>query len=235
MAQTAAQLINLACQIARVPSFTAQGGALLNIILQELCQNYDFDQARKTFTFNFNSATGQGTGPYTMPADYLRAAMDEAFYTISGVPYTMISIDLAEYDKLVLTAGFQGYPQSFATDPAQSPVALFVWPPASGSYPVTLRYYTQMADIATPETSAIVPWFPDQNYLLTRLSGELMKVADDERMKDYLGDSPTGAQGILNRYLKLANDDEGRAKQVQLDRRRFGRNGALKNTKAIGW
>lgn len=236
MTMTAAQIVSNACQVARVPGYTSQAGILLNSILSELCQNYNFEAARKLYQFTFNNGVSNGQGPYPLPADYLRAAKDEVFYSISGVPYVMISIDLAEYDRLVQTAGFSGYPNNFATDLSVSPVNLYVWPPASGGYPVNLRYYSQMPDIATPETSSAVPWFLNDNYLCTRLAGELMKLSDDERKDAYLGDGPTGAQGILLRYLKLKDDDEGRVKTVDLDRRRFGKNwSSLPNTKTVGW
>jgi hypothetical protein len=45
-----------------------------------------------------------------------------------------------------------------------------------------------------------------------------------------------GAQGILNRYLKLKDDNSNRAKTIKLDRRQFGRAyNTLPNTKLIGW
>jgi hypothetical protein len=66
---------------------------------------------------------------------------------------------------MVQQAGNQSYPYLFATDmspldadaagrrDARVPQA-YVWPPPSGAYPVTLRYFCQMPDIDTPETSA---------------------------------------------------------------------------------
>ena len=113
---------------------------------------------------------------------------------------------------------------------------LYVWPPASGSYPLTIRYQPQMPDIATPETSTDVPWFPNQKYLINRLAGELMMLTDDDRATAYLGNNPQGAEGILTKYLKMKDDGEGHAHRVQLDRRYFGsRFNKLPNTKLIGW
>lgn len=231
----AQQLVTLAAQIAKVPGFTSQGGQLLNMILFELCDNHDFDVARKTFNFSFNSVTGQNSGPYAMPTDWLRADRDDVFYTITGVKYVMIPFSYAEFNACVQQPGLAAYPENYAVD--NSPIAtqgspnMYVWPPAGGAYPVTAVYYSQMPDIATPEASVSVPWFPYQTYLLRRLTGELMKLANDSRAEKFI----TEAEDLLRAYLKNA-DDAQVVKTVTLDRRRFGLNfDKLKNTKTIGW
>ena len=150
--------------------------------------------------------------------------------------FALINVSLAEFDALVQNAGINTYPENFATDPSQTPVAMFVWPPPSGTFVPQIRYWRQMPDIATPETSSTTPWFVNQNYLITRTAGEIMKLSNDPRWQAYLGKTPDGAQGILDRYLMLQADDEGRAQTVQLDRRRFGIDfNRLPNTKTIGW
>ena len=246
MAQSAATIVSTACQIAKCPGYTTQAGNLLNVILAELCQTYDFDEAKKTYYFNFNpglvAAVGNsiyGSGPYPLPADYLRAIKGEVFWTLQGVVYDMIPCDLAEFDHMVQQAGLQSYPYIFATDTSlndnATPVA-YVYSPPSGAYPVTVRYQSQMADIASPATSATVPWFLNQSYLITRLSGELMRITGDDRMAAFLGDGPEGAQGMLNRFLKIKGDNSNRAKTISLDRRHFGRKYSnLPNTKNVGW
>lgn len=238
-----------------MPGFTAQSGQLLNVILQELCQDYDFQVARRTLYFNMDpglttvvGGLAVGSGPYSLPADYLRAQDQNAvFYMIFNVPRRLQPCDLSQFDMLVQQAGLASYPTIFASD--MSPLDSiqqgeaapgvpqgFIWPPPSGAFPTTLRYFCQMPDIATPETSATIPWFPNQNYLITRLAGELMRPADDTRMAAFLGEGPEGAQGILNRYLKLKDDSQNRAQTVKLDTARFGRGGAnLPLSKFIGW
>lgn len=236
MPLSAAQLITLATQTAKCPSFTSQAGAFLNLILSDLCQDYDFAVARGTINFNFNSSAGQNQGPYTLPADWLRANRNDVFYSIQGVQYVMIAFALAEFDACVEQPGLAAYPENYAVD--NSPIGaggaplMYVWPPAGGSYAVTARYFRQMPDIATPETSAAVPWFPNQTYLRTRLTGELMQLVNDDRAELFLKD----AQAILDRYLKL-KDDADVAKRVSLDRRFFGGNrwNLLPNTKTIGF
>lgn len=247
MALTAAQIVALANQDSSTQGYTSQAGQLLNVILQELCQNYDLDCARGTQVLNFNPGQAQnlslypnvspGGGPYALSSDFLRMVDDkDATWYNNGVPYPMIPCDLSEYDNLIQQAGQQAYPYLFATDTSQSPPNLLVWPPPNGTYQCLIRYRRQMPDISTPETSSTVPWFPNSQYLRTRLAGEMMKIADDDRWERFLGDGPSGAQGILNRYLKMQGDNNDRATEVKLDRRRFGPNfRSLKNTKTVGW
>lgn len=241
MPLSSAQLVAQACQQAMVPGFTSQGGKLLNVILSDLCQDYNFDAARKTLQFNMPTAVDAlGRSTMALPADYLRACFNECFYYINGVPYPLIPQDLDEMDMMVVTAGLSNFPVTFSTDMSTTPPTMYFWMPPSGAYVSLLRYQSQMADIVTPETSAAVPWFPNQNYLLTRLTGELCKIADDERHEALLGNdeerTPGGAGVILKRYLKLHGDNMNRAKTVKLDRRRFGSSfDRLKNTKQVGW
>ncbi len=233
----AQQIVTLAAQIAKVPGYTAQSGQKLNAILADLCQNYDLELARKTTTFPFTVSSG----PYTLPANYLRARKGMVFYTYNGIPYFMVPIDISEYDSLVQQAGFNDFPRDFTTDMAASPPAMFVWPPPSiPGIVVTVRYYAQMPDIATPESSESVPWFPNDNYLITRLAGELMQIAGDDRAEKFLGDDPNtaplGAGTLLRKYLQMQADPEGKTNTVKLDRRLFGTSfNRLSTTKIVGW
>lgn len=246
MALTAAQIVRLANQDAKTPGYTTQAGELLNVVLQELCQNYDLDLAKGTYVFNFNTSLmttaiypniQPGGGPYPLPADFLRMVDDkDNIWFLNGVPYPMIPCDLSEYDNFVQQSNLQAYPYIFATDMSQQPPNLVVWPPASGDYQCMIRYRRQMPDIVTPESSSTVPWFPNSQYLRTRLAGEMMKIADDDRYQAFLGDGPSGAQGILDRYLKMKDDSTDRAKFVTLDRRQFSTQWSrLPNTKSVGW
>lgn len=247
MPLTAQQICTKAVQIARAPGFLTQAGDYLNTVLQELCQDYDFELTRQTFNFNFNTSqlNSLGQAYQNLPANYLRVIRNECFYVISGVPYPMIHYELNEFDLLVEQAGLSNFPVFFTTDisltgvsnsPTGSggalvPVMLF-WMPPSGAYPATVRYYPQMPDIANPSTSPVVPWFPNQNYLITRVAKELMQDSDDERLTTY----EARCDMMLGKYLKMKDDKEDRVQQVQLDRRRFGRAfDRLKNTKLIGW
>lgn len=233
---TAAQIVTLSTQVAKTPGMTSQAGQLLNAILAELCQNFNFELASIAYAFSFTGISG----PYAMPADYLRMKKDTFIFTIDGVPYVLPQVDYPQYLAMVQTAGFQSYPTCFATDPSTTPTNLYVWPPPSGAYPVTMEYYRAMADIATPESSSAVPWFPNQTYLLRRLAGELMLIASDQRANGFLGDNdelyPQGAGTILRKYMRMKDDELGFVKTVSLDPRMFGSPfRGLKNTKLVGW
>jgi hypothetical protein len=244
---TSAQIVALATQIAKVPGFTAQAGQFLNQMLEELCQNHDLEIARGVTTFTFGNVTTAApngifsqSGPYTLPSDYLRSRKGMVFYIYNGTPYSMVPIDIAEYDMLVQQAGFNDFPRDFTTDMEQSPPTMYVWPPPSIVVPVTVRYFRQMPPITTPESSTVVPWFPDQTYLITELAGRLCQMADDDRWESFLSDDedrhPGGSRVQLRRYLKMKDDPEGKVNTVELDRRRFGTNwNRLPNTKIIGW
>jgi hypothetical protein len=228
---TAQQLVSLACAEAKVPSYLALAGQKLNMVLAELC-SFDLDVNRNTTNFVFD--TGLGSGPYTLPNDWLRSNRDDVFYVIDGVRYVMVPVSMSEFDALIQTAGLQSYPTNYAVD--NSPIStqgapnLYVWPPPSGAFPVTARYYRQMADIISPELSSQIPWFPNQLYLQRRLTGEMLLIANDDRAAMYLnGETGTktgtflGASAILQRYLKN-KDDSQVVRRITLDRRFFGSN-----------
>lgn len=248
----AQQICQLALQIANTPGWTTQAGQWLNAILSDLAQDYDFAVNVVTFPLTFDTSTVYqnnvaGAGPNILPTNYLRALNRENIYYINGVRYVLIIVERWEYDALVQTAGWSSYPQFAYADlnlsaPFAGQKGLMVWPPASGAFTVQIRYISQPADINNPTSSAVVPWFPNQDYLITRLAGELMKIADDERYQSFLGsdneqtDTPGSATTILRRFLKMKDDPLGRVQRVDLDRRFFGSSfRSLPNTKIIGW
>lgn len=246
MALTCARIVSLATQAAKCPGWTTQAGEMLNAILQDLAMDYDFDAARGSINIPLTSGT---KGPYALPTDYLRMRQRESrtelYYVIQGVPYFPIQCTYAEFNAFVFTTGLQNFPQYFATDmsvavPFTTGPNLYVWPPSNGAYVLLGGYQRQMPDIVTPESATTVPWFPNTNYLWTRLAGELMKIANDDRWEAFLSDNqeqhPAGAGSILRKYLEMKDDGEGMAKTVTLDRRRFNPNySRLRNTKIIGW
>lgn len=253
MALTAAQLCSLCCEDAKTPGYTRQAGLFLNLILGDLCRAWDFEVAANTFYGNFNPGLTAplgnsiyGSGPYPLPKDFLRWKDDKSFFWTlpgTGVTYPEIMCDLSEFDLMVQQAGTQSYPYMVATDlsvsdavaqqlPALSAGAFYVYAPPSGSYPYQGRYYSQMPDIQSPETSSTVPWFPHQGYLRKMLSAMLMGISDDSREHQWMND----AGEMLREYLLLKDNRSNRASTVKLDRRRFGRQyNALPNTKRVGW
>ena len=116
---TAFELVEEAVYRAKVPGYSPTFGLRnLNAILSDICQHHDFALARGVYNFNFQPelATLFGSGPYTLPLDYLRTsgssgatgASGSAWYLYptpafpSGQPIYMTPIDIAEFD---------GYPQ----------------------------------------------------------------------------------------------------------------------------
>lgn len=239
----AQQIIALSVSQAGVPGFVNQAGIMLNTILADLAQDYDFAAARGTLNFTMPTQVDSLNRNFmTFPTDYMRALPDECFYYISGVPYNLIPVDLAEFDLMVAQAGLSNFSVIFATDmstwvPFVTGPTAFFWMPSSGAYPAILRYQRLMPEIVNPQSSTTIPWFPNQNYLITRLTGELCKGWDDERAASLLGDdNPGGAGYILRHYVQMKDDMTNRAKTVKLDRRRFGGSfNNLRNTKLVGW
>jgi hypothetical protein len=169
-----------------------------------------------------------------MPADFLRAHKRGAFYMILGVPYTMIGYEQSEFDQFVQQAGLQAYPYAFYVDVSKTPMELYVWVPAAGAYPATVRYNPILPDIVAPETSTAVPWFPNSDFLIQGIAARLMQVTNDDRMASFF----QLADDTLTRYLKMKDDPESQqVKRVTLDRRMFGGSmwARLPNTKTIGW
>lgn len=247
---TASQIVAQACIDAKAPGMTSIGAIKLNAILQELCQNYDLADARTLGSYQFNvsqvGSTNVGTGPYILPSDYLRTQNGKQFYSVNFQPYEMSPIELWEYQLLTQQPGFLDFPRNFTVDMSTAPpngtgAQEFVWPPPSIGATVQFYYFRQMPDIVSPATSNVIPWFRNQKYLLTRLTGEMFQTTDDERASAFLTDkeeiNPQGAGVLLRRFLNMKDDPEGRAKTVALDRRRFGvsRWDRLPSTKTIGW
>ncbi len=226
MALQAQQIVALALSAGRGTSgYTSQAGQFLNAILSYLAQTYDFDECRKTVVL---PVTGN-TASYSLPTDYLRAR--EVFYYVSGTPFYLNQIPLEEYDQLFNGPGINNYPEQFATQVETSPPTMYFWPPPNISLSVNLRYQSQPSDILTPETSSVIPWFPNQQYLIKRLTADIAMLTDDTRHQSLLAESAA----ILDKFLMIDDDKSGYAQQVTLDRRRFRNISNLKPTKVTGF
>ena len=137
MALTADQIVTLSLESAHSPGKVDQGRALLNSVLSDACQIYDFAEARGQFFFNFNPSlrvasppgwpgTAFGSGPYPLPVDYLRLSGSSGssgsqrsfIWYLDGVPYPVIPCDLAEFDMQVQQSGLQSFVWLGATDMA---------------------------------------------------------------------------------------------------------------------
>jgi hypothetical protein len=130
---TAAAIIDRANQIAKGRGMAPQGLDGLNAILSDLCEVHDLALARGQFNFNFDPQLTSlfGSGPYSLPLDYLRTSGSSgargvtrsAWYLYpaptlpAAQPIFMTPIDLAEFD-LYAKLPSQSTPNLWCTDMA---------------------------------------------------------------------------------------------------------------------
>jgi hypothetical protein len=214
---TAAQIVTLACQIAKCPGMTQIAGQRLNEVLIDLAIDQDLELIRRTTTINIQP----GTQNYALPTNFLR--MKECFYNVEGAVFVLTEYDLSEFDALFTGPNNSAYPELYALDlPSNS---IYFYPLPLVPLSVTLRYMDSNVEILTPDTSSIVPWFEKQSYLIDQLAAKMMAMTDDARYSEFKQDSDED----LRRYLKLNNGST--LKTVGLDPRRFNMPGKLKATK----
>lgn len=226
MAFTASQIVADALAIAKCPGYTAQGGRALNYVLADLSmhRNLKVNLVTATLTVSANNV-----GPYSLESDYLRTF--ELTYTAGGVPYFLNPCTIKEFDADNIPAAGTSYPDEYATD--LSPVAtggvgqIYIYPPSNQTIAMTHRYFLKRADIATPETSSAIPWFEDQDYLLTATAMRMMRITDDARLDRFEAD----AEAMLRKHLMTEGDEQQVVKSVQLDPRRFRSGAGVKATK----
>lgn len=226
MALTAAQIVTDACMMAKCPGFVAQGGRALNLVLNDLVlhRNLKVNLVTQTLVIPANS-----NGPFNLEANYLRTY--DMSYLISGTPYFLQPASLREYDQENKQSGQSNYPYEWATD--LSPVAsgavgqIYIYPQSSGQISILHRYFLNQTDITTPETSATVPWFSDQDYLMHATALRLMRITDDSRYDRFEAD----CQIMIARHLLTEGDEQQVVKEVILDPRRFKIRGGNRPTK----
>lgn len=217
MPLTSAQIISRACTIAKVPGYTVQAGIYLNMVLSSLCQEYDFDFIKKTQTISLSVAAG-----YDLNSDHLRTK--EVFYSVNGAIFYLFQIPIETYHSLFIGPGVSNYPNKYAVDVSTTPYTILFYPPPSITQDVTVNYYPQMADIATPESSSTIPWFTNQEYLLVKVAALLMRETDDDRQPIF----DRQAADILDKFLTMKDDKEGFSDTIKLSRERF-RTGQTQN------
>jgi hypothetical protein len=214
---TAAQIVTIACQIAKCPGYTQIAGQRLNEVLFDLAVDQNLDSIRRTVTIVLDP----NQQAYALPANFLRAR--EVFYNVEGAVFVVVEIDLSEYDALFTGPNNSAYPYNFAVDQATN--LMYFYPLPLVPLNVTVRYMDDTVEIANPDTSGIVPWFQKQSYLIERLAEKMMQITDDTRRLEFKATSDDN----LRAYLKLNNGNT--LKTVGLDPRRFRGAGVLKPTK----
>lgn len=224
------QIVSLACSIAKCPGFLSQGGQFLNMTLEDLWLHRDLKINRVT---EFISVQANNFGPFTLPLNYLRTY--DLFFQQNNLPYFLNPISTEEYDQEFKDPSIANYPYEFMTILVDETTAqannsagtLFIYPQSSGAITLTHRYMVKQPDIAAPESSTVIPWFPDQDYLITATAARLMQITDDTRRDKYLADMDK----MLRIHLIMEGDEQQVVKSVRLDPRRFHTNRTLKPTK----
>jgi hypothetical protein len=227
MPLTASQIVTYALQIAKCPGFTSQGGQSLNLVLQDLVLHRDLKINRVTSSILVQT---NNNGPFNLESDYLRTY--DLFFQQNNLPYFLHPISMEEYDQEFKDPSIANYPYEFATDLSPQAVGglglLYIYPQSSGQITLTHRYMLQRADIATPETSALIPWFPDTDYLIHATAYRMMRITDDDRHDKWVKE----ANDMLRIHMIQGDGDEQAVvKSVRLDPRRFHSNRSLKPTK----
>jgi hypothetical protein len=229
---TSQQIVTLACQIAKCPGFLAQGGQFLNMTLEDLWLHRDLKINRKT---EFITVQANLYGPFVLPQNYQRTY--DLFFQQNNLPYFLNPISTEEYDQEFKDPSIANYPYEFMTilyDEVQAlqqvpPSAgqLFIYPQSSGQIVLTHRYMVKQPDIASPESSASIPWFPDQDYLITATAARLMQITDDVRRDSFIAE----CDKMLRIQIIMEGDEQQVVKSIKLDPRRFHSNRTLKPTK----
>lgn len=224
---SASQIVTKACAIAKAPGFTQIGGQDLNLVLQDLVLHRDLKMLRQQETITVQIGSN---GPFLLPANYLRTY--DLFYTVNNFPYFLFPMSQDQYDALFKDPSIANYPYAYTTDLSATQVSgsqgsLYIFPQSTSALGMTHRYMIRMAEIAAPESSATVPWFPDQDYLVHATATKLMKTTDDARYEKYVVDG----ENMLRTHLIMDGDEQQVVKSVRLDPQRFHMNRTLRPTK----
>jgi len=229
---TSQQIVSLACSIAKCPGFLAQGGQFLNMTLEDLWLHRDLKINRVT---EFITVQANNYGPFTLPQNYQRTY--DLFFQQNNLPYFLNPISTEEYDQEFKDPSIANYPYEFMTTLFDETTALqqvppsagnlYIYPQSSGAITLTHRYMVKQPDISAPESSQIIPWFPDQDYLITATAARLMQITDDSRRDKFLADMDK----MLRIQLIMQGDEQKVVNSVRLDPRRFHSNRSLKPTK----
>ncbi|MFB9123290.1 hypothetical protein E2553_00260 [Paraburkholderia dipogonis] len=226
----ASQIVARACAIAKCPGFIQQGGIYLNMVLEDLWLHRDLKINRIT---EFVTVQANNYGPFTLPLNYLRTY--DLFFQQNNLPYFLNPISTEEWDQEFKDPSIANYPYEYMTilldetsaQAAGSAGSLYIYPQSSGQIVLTHRYMVKQPDITAPETSTVIPWFPDQNYLIKATAVELMGETDDTRQESWRAQ----CEAMLRTHLIMEGDEQAVVKSVRLDPRRFHSNRTLKPTK----
>jgi hypothetical protein len=223
---TSSQIVADACVIAKAPGFIAIGGRQLNLVLNDLVLHRDLKVNRKLSTF---TAQAGSNGPFSLGSDYLRTY--DMWYEVNNFPYFLFQMGQDQFDALFKDPSIANYPYAYATDlssaAVQSAVSVMIYPQTNSQLTINHRYMVNRPDIPSPEASAVVPWFQDQDYLVHATATRIMKITDDARYNDYVAQG----EAMLKIHLIMDGDEQQVVKKVRLDPQQFHVNRALRPTK----
>lgn len=232
MALTSAQMVGLACSIAKCPGYVVQGGMYMNMVLRELWQHRDLKVNRVTQPLVVQAGTN---GPFALETDYQRTY--DLFYLQNGLPYFLHPVSAEQFDEEFKSPSISNYPYEYQTDLSTQAQAasgttgwVYIYPQSSGQITLTHRYMLKQPDITTPETSATVPWFEDQDYLVKAIAYRLMDITGDDRRESFMNSLTM----MLRTHLIMEGDEQMIVKSVRLDPRRFRGNRSSRPTKITG-
>lgn len=226
----------LARQIAKGPGFATQSGQFLNMVLEDLVLNRNLKMNRVTNPITLPANT---FGPINLEADYLRTY--DLFYPMpstgapvgsQGITIFLVPSTTKQWDAEFKDPSTANYPYEFSTD--LSPQAagglglLYVYPMSSGQLTLTHRYMLKRPDIATPESSAAIPWFQNTDYLVKATAAKLMMVTGDDRHDSFVAQ----CEEMLRPYLIMEGDEQETVHALVLDPRHFRSNRSLRLTKS---
>jgi hypothetical protein len=214
---TAAQIVSMACTIAKCPGYSIMAGQRLNEILVDLAIDQNLDIIRRTTTINVMP----GTSTYALPANFLRVR--ECFYNVLGAVFYLTEDNTVDYDQLFTGPNNSAYPDTFMVLPENNTIQFYPLPITP--LVMQLRYMDDLVEIATPETSSVIPWFQKYSYLVDKLAEKLMDITDDGRAMQFKVNNDAN----LRAYLKLQNGNV--LKTVGMDPRVFNTGKNLTPTK----
>jgi hypothetical protein len=230
MPLSAAQIIQDALAIAKCPGFTQQGGRALNFVLDDLVQHRNLKVNLVSVPL---AITAGSIGPYNLEADYLRTY--DLVYYVNGEPHFINPTSMRNFDADNYLFVGTGYPYEFATDlsaqASQGLGLMYVFPPSNAPITATHRYFLARPQIATPESSAVVPWFADQDYLVQATAMRMMRITDDSRYEGFV----QNCENMLRLHLVTEGDEQQVVKEVKLDPRRFRSTSGARPTKLDPW
>lgn len=230
MPLSAAQICQLARQIAKAPAgYLQQSGAMLNLVMQDLVLKRDL---RVNLIVETIPVATNSNGPFNLAANHLRTY--DMFFQLNGITFFLNPVELAQYDAEVASPQLANYPYEYAVDSSPQatglPQIFYIYPQCNQAITLTHRYFNRQPEIVSPELSALVPWFIDQDYLVHATATRLMAITDDTRYTSFLAIG----EEMLRKYLIMEGDKRNLTARVKLDPQLFKRQRSSRPTKETG-